>query len=85
MGFYIVPSSATYFSVVSFFFFFPLNFCVCVLLSTGCGTIVPVVYGAFPLLGVVDPGACLGIFVGALVWPLGGISSCLWWAGSCVF
>ena len=67
-------------------FFFSLNFCVCGLLSTGWRTIVLVVYGAFPWLDVVDPGVCLDIFVGALIWPLvHGISCCLWWAGSCVF
>ena len=48
MGFYLVPLSATYFSVVSFFF--SLNFCVCGLLFTGWRTIVLVVYGAFPQL-----------------------------------
>ena len=60
MGFYLVPSFAIYFSVISF----SLTFCVCGLLSTGCRIAVPLVSGVGSLVGEVGPGACVGFLVG---------------------
>ena len=44
VGFYLAPSSASYFSVFSFC----LTYCVCGLLFAGCGFIVPVEFGVCP-------------------------------------
>ena len=51
MGFYLVPSSETYFSVVSFC----LTFCVCGL-SLGCKILVPLTSGVCPLVGKLVQG-----------------------------
>ena len=60
MGFYLIPSSAAYFSVVSFC----LTFCVCGLLSAGCRIIVPLASGVCLRVDEFGPGACAGFLVG---------------------
>ena len=74
MGFYLLPSFATYFSVISFC----LTFCVHGLLSTVCRIIVPLASGVCPLVGEVGPGACAGFLLGETgACPLvGGAGSC---------
>ena len=56
----ILPFSATYFSVVSFF----LSYCVYALLSAGCRVVVPLASVVCPLVNEVGPGACAGFLVG---------------------
>ena len=60
VGFYLAPSSATYFSVASFC----LTYCVYGLFSTGCRVIVALASVVCPLVGEVGPGACVGFLVG---------------------
>ena len=60
VGFYVPPSSASYFSVISFC----LTYCFYVLLSTGCRVIVPLASVVCPLVSEVGPGACAGFLVG---------------------
>ena len=73
MGFYLVPLSAVYFSVISFC----LTYCVYGLLSAGCRVIIPLVSVDCPLPSEVGPEACAGLLVGgpgACV-LLGGVES----------
>ena len=60
MGFYLAPSSATYFSVVSCC----LTYCVCGLLSAGCRVVVPLASCVCLWVGGVGPVACVGFLVG---------------------
>ena len=60
MGFYLVPSSGTYFSVISFC----LTFCVCGLHFSGCRIIAPLAASVCSLVGEAGPGACAGFLVG---------------------
>ena len=59
MGFYLGPSSGTYFSAESFC----LTFCICGLHTTGCKIVFPLAFVAC-LMGEVGPGACAGFLVG---------------------
>ena len=74
MGFYLVPSFAAYFSVISFC----LTFCVCGLLSIGYRIVVPLASGVCPLVSEAGQGACAGFLVGVTdTCPLlGGSGSC---------
>ena len=60
MDIYIVPSSATCFSVV----LFCLTFCACGLISAGCMAVeelqVPLASAVCPLVGKIGPGTCVG-------------------------
>ena len=58
---------------------FGLAFCVCGLLSTSCRVVAPLPSGVCPLVGGVEPGACIGFLVGGIgACPLvGGAGSCL--------
>ena len=71
---YLIPSSETYFSVVSFC----LTFCVSNLHSAGCRIIIPLASGVCPLVDEAHPGTCAGFLVGETgVCPLlGGAESC---------
>ena len=82
MGFYLVPSSKTYFSATSFC----LTFCVCGLLSTGWKTVALLSSGVCPLVGVIGPEACAGFLVGGTGACLlvGGAGSCPSGGQSCV-
>ena len=73
MGFYLVPLSVVYFSVISFC----LTNCVYGLLSTGCRVVVPLVSVDCPLVGDVGPGACACFLVGGsgVHALLGGVES----------
>lgn len=57
---YLIPSSETYFSVVSFC----LIFCVSNLHSAGCRIIIPLASGVCPLVDEAHPGTCAGFLVG---------------------
>ena len=79
VGFYLVPSFATYFSVISFC----LIYCVCDLLSTGCRIIVPLASGVCSLVAEVVPDAC------AIISLIGGLTGVVvtkacpeYWVGS---
>ena len=71
---YLAPLSATYFSVISFH----LTYCICGFLFVGHGVIVPLASYVWPLVGVIDPGACVGFLMGGTcAWTLvGGAESC---------
>ena len=64
LGFYLAPSSATYFFVISFC----VNFFVCGLLSAGCRIMVLLASGVFPLMREVGPEAC------AVILLIGGLA-----------
>ena len=74
MVFYLVPSFATYFSLVSFC----LIFCVCGLCSAGYRIIVTLASCVCPLVGEFGSGVCVGFLVGGTgACPLvGGAGSC---------
>ena len=74
LGFYLVPSSGTYSSAVSFY----LTFCDCGFCSAGCSVIVFLSSAVCPLLGEAVGEACAGFLVeGTVSCPLVGR------AGSC--
>lgn len=62
VGFYHVPLSETYFSLVISLY---LNLYICGLLSAGCRVLVPLSSGCCPLLSNVSPGVCADFLVGA--------------------
>ena len=67
IGFYLAPSSATHFSVLSFC----LTYHVCGLFSTGCRILVYLATSICPLVGEVGPGAYTSFLVGETgVYPL---------------
>ena len=65
LGFYLVPSSGTYFAAVSFC----LNFSVCGLFFAGCRVVISLASGVCPLVAEVGLETCAGFL-------LGGTSAC---------